>query len=236
MKPSIKRVIFGKKPYKKPIFQTRLNTLAFVDDSVNAIAISNNNVSLSTTNQKFGAGCASFNGIDSKLSLAVNSIFDFGVKPFTVCGWVSVNSTATVNNGFLWGTRAGDTAPTIGLSFFWQIDGSLRLQAYNTSNVDMPSLSTAAGVVPANNTYYFVEQSRDKDGLWRIFVDGDLKASVVATGILQYPAPYSFMFGRGAGGVANTPRVFNGYMDNLQVFDYVLHTSNYTPPTREPSI
>lgn len=151
-----------------------------------------------------------------------SSALDFGAKDHTVELWVY----PTVNDGSYRTLVSG--------SWGWQlyaVNGSLSLyvSASATGGSYFVSLSTAAGVLPAN-AWSDVAVTR-QGSVWTIYVNGVAKASTTANGTMAtpvYPASIGAIY------VSNTVNeyFFQGYIDEVKVTKgAATHTGNYAPAT-----
>ena len=99
------------------LFQCRANSLPLTDDSIFPKTITNTAVTIDTTNQLFGAGCAYFNGgSTTRLTIPhATNIADLFVSSGTFTFRKLVRVTVNAQS-ILFSTRTGDTAGTINFS------------------------------------------------------------------------------------------------------------------------
>jgi len=193
-----------------------MDSLPFTDVVGNPVT-NFGNTQLSTSIAAFG-NAAKFSG--AQALVLPPSVMDFGAKDHTVELWVY----PTVSDA--------NYRSLMGGSWGWQLyayNGSLSLYVSTsaTGGSYFVSLSTAAGVLPAN-TWSDVAVTR-QGSVWTIYVNGVAKASTTANGTMATPVyPASI----GAVYVSNTVNeyFFQGYIDEVKVTKgAAAHTGNYAP-------
>lgn len=188
----------------------------FIDSSsVGRTMTAGGDAQISTTNPKFGTGCANFDGTGDKITAADSDDWNFGTGDFTVEGWcypTSASASQTIiaqwntgtNNSFFFGIGAG---------YGLYINGFLAI-GYSA----WPS---------ANNWHHFAF-TRSGVNL-RLFINGTQSGSTVNIGSGAINNSASLLsIGRDDYG---NP-FYSGKMDDIRITKGVArYTTNFTVPT-----
>lgn len=196
----------------------------FVDNSINAIALTRNGSVITQDFSPFAgttlpnpAYSVFFDGSSSYNVTTNQNSFDFGTGDFTIEFWTYLNANG--NYGFFYDTRPAASSGN-SLSMYHQSPGVLVLM-YNITTF----LQTGSNALPVGAwTHVAVTRA---SGTVRIFINGTQSASTTDT--------------RTYGNSANRPIIgtdkdssmfINGYLSNFRVVKgTALYTSNFTPST-----
>jgi hypothetical protein len=192
----------------------------FTDSSKNALSVTaNGNAQISTAQSKFGGSSLYLDGSGDYLSVAANSVFEFGASSFTWEAWIYINSLSAVNGLYYYGSGNPNRLQIAVLT-----DGSF--QAYMETASSFVDLLSSASAVTAN-TWTHLAVSRDGN-TWRSFVNGIVAAT--ATSSLAAPAGQSPNIGFAV--TSSTNRYCNGYIDDFRITKGIArYTANFTAPT-----
>lgn len=189
----------------------------FTDKSNNALAVTaSGNAQISTTQSKFGGASGSFDGNGDYLTVATNSVFNFGTGDFTVEGWVYLSS---VTGDWFIASSSGSGGMFFGYSntvspYGWGVGRTAVAWDYITA-------STAT-----TNTWYHVAVCRSGTSL-RIFVNGT-QVGTTNTNSQSYNLSTTSM----TIGSQGTTYYLNGYIEELRITKGVArYTANFTAPT-----
>lgn len=182
-------------------------------------ATANGTAALTTSTFEFGtASLGGLGGTGNYVSVAANSVFDFGTGDFTVECWIK--PTALTANYFVpigYGTP-GSTG------YYIQVDNTGSIQFGATTAL---LLSSAAGAV-VTGSWQSIQVSR-ASGTIRIFVNGTIVATLAGntTNLSAAGATVNIGVGRNL-----TATYDGGEIDELRITaGYAQNTSNYTPAT-----
>lgn len=181
------------------------------DSSIYKSIITNNNVTVSTAQSKFGGSSLYFNGSNAKLEIPFSDMFDFGTGDFTIDLWMYPQTTSTeqsifssvATGGFFFSIRDASRIGIGRVSEAWDttINASLTANAWNH-----------VAVVRSNSTVM-------------LFINGVLKGS--GTNATSYS-----MGGDSIQiGAEINACYYNGYIDEFRVSNVARWTENFTPPT-----
>ena len=187
----------------------------FTDSSLNALTVTNNGVTIDTTDPKFGSGCALLSGADTYLEVA-GAVLAVGGNSWTMGVWVKVPESGDVQvvTMFPGATPAG-------------------LQIQNGTAAWFDANSTYAPMAVPDDQWAYIEVAKDGNTL-RLFVDGVKGASDMAVqsfhGTNNITAETLYI---GAAVFDDIPAdMLIGRTDDLFLLPgQALHTSNFTPPT-----
>jgi hypothetical protein len=184
----------------------------------------NGDVSVSTSESKFGRGSAKFDGTTGYLSVPDSTDWDFGSGNFTVDLWVQTNNYNNLVQQFV-GQRITNSTPYF--LFYIDTNGNLKFLTDSAG-----TYTTTSALSWNNNQWYHVAFVRSGSTFY-IFRDGvSLALTEIAplgtlpnvAGILQI----------GSQNYPNNTQFFNGWMDELRISkDIVRWTADFTPPTKE---
>jgi len=194
------------------------------DSSFNPKVITNNGVTVSTAQSKFGGKSLYFNG-SSYLSLADSDDWNFGSGDFTIDMWLFLSSTAYYPI-----IAQSDTG--WGQSSIWIVHAA-------TTNILAQTSSTGSGtMVDTSTTFPFVQNQWGHVAFVRcgnnfyLFIDGNIVSQATSAGtIFNSSRPLTI------GTFANLTNYMTGHLDELRISKGVARwTSNFTPPTAPYSI
>jgi hypothetical protein len=194
------------------------------DVSDNALSITvNGEATVSATESKWGGSSMYFDGVDDRLSISNNSLFDFGTGDFTVELWVmptSLSSDARIVSKSPYRSYSGWMLRLdAGGSFEWRnSDGSSTESDSWFEQISSVSLSS--------DTWYHLAVARSS-GQQSMFVDGVLTALADNTDNIVSSTDFTI-------GAANTDDAyFKGYLDDLRITKGIArYTADFNPPTR----
>ena len=195
------------------------------DSSPYAHAITNNNVTVSTAQSKFGGSSLYFNG-SSRLEIAP---YNFAANDFTFDWW----EYATASNVGTRFTTALSTAAS-GMMLFCYESNVLRIYATsstvaaNSWNI-LSEKTAGANIV---NTWVHRAVVRSGSNIL-IFKNGTLEYTYnVGSSAIGYNASYPLAIG--AYSTAHTALAYNfkGYIDEFRVSNVARWTENFMPPTK----
>ena len=193
----------------------------FTDSSPNALTVTANNATISTSNTMSGFGqVGSFTGSSSYLTVPSSSPFIFGTGDFTIEFWLYLNSSSGVQVIY-------DSRPISGGGLFPTIYYTANSVRYYQSQADRITSSAIS-----LNTWYHVAVVRSSS-VTRMYLNGTQTGSSYAD-----TNNYSCGTGRpwiGAdsfNGGSAPANFFNGKLDDLRITNGVArYTANFTVPT-----
>lgn len=191
----------------------------FTDESNNALTVTaNGDAQITTTDVKYGSGCALFDGTGDYLEVTDPSAFYIGTGDYTVELWVQRATTAsqrfvTLGNG-------GSDEPFV----FYIFNSELSVRLVEGSNFFLnPAVSFPA------NTWFHVAVCRDSTST-RIYMNGTLRNSTTNS-IAQTCNIDTTICTIGRRPSDNTNDL-EGKIDGLRITKGVArYTSNFTPPS-----
>jgi hypothetical protein len=195
-----------------PLGISKLNGLSrFLAPSGSRTAktITATNVTVSTTQSRFGGASAFFDPALTTYNLEITPAtdFTFGTANFTVEMWVYVNNVAVLRN--FWSSNSTSQ------SLFFYIQTNRSLNFYTDATGQINGLS--GGI--ALNTWTHVALSRSS-GTTRGFINGT-QAFSTAT-VWNSTGPLNAWIGRND---------MSGYIDEVRVSNIARYTSNFTAPS-----
>lgn len=199
-----------------------LSESTLIDSSRSTHSITNNNVTVSSAQSKFGGSSAYFNGTSSYLSIADSDDWDFSSGDFTIDCWIYPTAAESFNTsiiGYVSGT--GDTWPDLGWTLHLRTtSGIVRFQASNNGSAGV-TLLDSVGIL---NAWHHVAVVR-ASGTTYLFIDGILKDST-ATSWLCKDGGWSLKLGIGY----DPNNYYTGYLDEVRVTKGVARwTQNFIP-------
>ncbi len=193
----------------------------FTDKSNNALTVTaNGNVSVSTTQSKFGGSSATFDGAGDYLTLSSSTPFAFGTGDFTVEFWLYLNSNSVTY--LIYDSRPSGLNglyPTI-----YYDASSSRINYYTNTGVRI-----SGNVATASGAWHHIALSKSGTST-RLFINGTQSGAT-------YTDSNNYLSGTGrptigADGNSLGSNGYNGYMDELRVTKGVArYTANFTAPT-----
>ena len=191
----------------------------FIDSSLNAFTVTAvGSVQINATASKFGGASGYFNGVNSCLTLPINSAFGYGTGDFTWEMWFNFSSLSgnriLMDHGFSTGGPAS--------GYIQYFNGILRY--YNPTTGTSSSLyTTGFGSSFSTGVWYHIAASR-QSGTTRLFTNGTLISS--ASDSRSYSSSRIVV---GAG--ASPSNYFNGYIDDFRITKgFARYVENFTPP------
>jgi hypothetical protein len=166
---------------------------------------------VSTAQQKFGTGSASFDGTGDYLSTPQNADFDFGTGAFTIETFVRINAQ-------------GETHYLIskGVDLVLQVDSNNKL-------VGQCGLTTVTGTTTvAIDTWYHAAFRRDGSNNLQLTLDGSIEGTGTSSDDINNTNAVEF------GGRATAPDdSLNGYLDEIRISNISRYSSSFTPTTSQ---
>lgn len=201
---------------------------SFNDASNNNFTVTaNGDAQISNAQSKFGGSSAFFDGSGDYLQIADNDAFELQGNNFTIECWFRIN---TLKGYQAIANKSYSTSDQNGWVLYIENNNKLHFIAGNGGW----SVILNSNFIPVVGTWYHVAVTRSGN-TWRLFVDGDLKASttnglVMNTGNLpMYIGAYPYFPG------ANLNQTFEGYIDDFRFTKGVArYTANFTPPNKLP--
>ena len=195
------------------------------DDGPNSVTVTNNGVTISSAQAKFGGYSALFDGTNDYLSIPSDSSFVFGDQNFTIEFFIYLNS-----NGFYFPLSHRDSSAGAGdynLIVNRTVAGQIEWFNGNYS-VSSPVVSaTISGGFSGAFHHIAITRSGNTH---RIFFDGQLKAS--ASNSSTYGSgPTELNIGRD--NYVGGRYYLDGYLDDLRITKGIaLYTQNFVPPSQ----
>jgi len=176
------------------------------------------NAQISTAQSKFGGSSIAFDGNSDYLTVPSSADFNFGLGDYTIELWVRFNSVASAQTI---ASRYQSWATVV--HFYLELTGDAKIR-YRAGNSLPINLSSASTITPNVWRHLTITCS---GGTTRLFLDGQLEASTVATASLTSTQPLGIGYELTGGGF-----YLNGYIDDLRITKGIArYTSNFTPPT-----
>lgn len=194
----------------------------FSDVSASANTLTANGATVSTSDPRFGTGCALFDGSSAYIAVPRVSGLILGSGDFTIDAWFNrAGGDGTVRTVF--GRYGTSKLYKMGLNASDQVAGYVSTNGTNETVVTGTTAITATG-------WHHIALVRDTAaGLLRIFLDGAHEGAVALTGTVNDGATAAAI-GR-KGGVAGEP--WNGAIDEVRVsLGIARWTAAFTPPGR----
>jgi hypothetical protein len=185
--------------------------------------LTNTNVSVSSSQYKFGSNSLYFNG-SSRITYPATSGVTFGTGDFTVEGWIYPLVTPTNQYIFDFRNASQTNAPAIGFG----LSGPSFLGKFGwyTGSVVIETSSTTP--IAASGWSHFAYCRNSNNGSGFLSVNGIVVASGADTTNYTTSPTTSYIGVR----YDTTTGPFNGYMDNIAILKGVslYGSSNFTPP------
>ena len=187
------------------------------------------NVTTSTAAGLFASSSMAFGGTNNYVSFPDNSNYAIGTNAFTLELWANFSSVGSAYKGIV-SKPGGATCTTDANGFLLMLDNSFNKIAFLAGNGSW-SVNLNSGTAPIANTWLHIAVTRDSSNVWRLFLNGALKASTTNTLNLTNPACPLYL-----GKYPNFPSYattmdFGGYMSDMRfIVGSALYTSNFTPP------
>ena len=187
------------------------------------------NVTTSTAAGLFASSSMAFGGTNNYVSFPDNSNYAIGTNAFTLELWANFSSVGSAYKGIV-SKPGGATCTTDANGFLLMLDTSTNKIAFLAGNGSW-SVNLNSGTAPIANTWLHIAVTRDSSNVWRLFLNGALKASTTNTLNLTNPACPLYL-----GKYPNFPSYattmdFGGYMSDMRfIVGSALYTSNFTPP------
>jgi hypothetical protein len=194
----------------------------FTDSSANALTVTANGVTTSTTQSKFGGAAAYFN--DSHLEITDGNgspveALSLGTGQFSVDFWVYVTGGSTYKNILEFGTTSDYPATRFGLTIY--PSGLLRVENFAALVEDATAFPTSQWV--------HVAVTRDSANTMRLFRNGAVVGSATVS--------QSFTANMARVGKQWDGNHFVGWLDELRVVKgEALFTTTFTPATAAYSL
>lgn len=199
-----------------------------IDDSNSEHTVTNNNVTFSSSEKKFGTHSALFNGSDAVLYIPADEDFALETNTFTIDFWIRFNdlepsyifSQMTNTSNFVYLGRNTDFANSIHL----------------VRQISDVSSAVKADYVFETDIWYHIALVRNgtNENCWQFYING----TAIATS-LEYGGNWNDSFGNYSGDVniGKHPYVelyLNAYIDEFRWSNGIARwTSNFTPPSSE---
>ena len=177
----------------------------------------NGNAQLDTSQSKFGASSALFDGLpESRVTAADSDDWAFGSGEFTAEAWVQFNDVSDYQ-AIMGHWRVSDDERS------WLVDFSgpsqLRFQ-YSTNGSDFTTIG--ANWAPSVGTWYHIAVDRDANSTLRLYVDGNVIINTALSSAF-HDSIADFYFGN----------QFHGWIDELRVTQGAAqYAGPFTPPTQ----
>ena len=187
------------------------------DNSKNNLYVTaSNGAAISTAQSKFGGASVLFDGTNDNLTIASNSVFDFGTNDFTIEFWVYFNALSTsrmlverwtTGNANSWQIYWRSTGTSIA---FLVGSSTILLQDSNTTRI-------------TTGQWYHIAVTRSSSTN-RLFINGTQVASATDSTSLTNSLPLAIGTQTSTG-----TNYLNGYIDELRITNgYARYTSNFT--------
>jgi hypothetical protein len=184
----------------------------FTDNSPNVLTVTGfGNAQIDTAIKQFGTGSLQFDGNGDYLRVNGGSLFDFGTGSFTMEFFVYLPTGVT--QGYIMGTRTGDTNATIR----WNIYISTNLivfNAYNTSNVLIGTVVHQTTLI--NNVFNHIAVVRNVNE-FAIYLNGVKSTTNVTNSTALANSNLTIDIGQATGGFGGSGLPLNGYIDDLRI-------------------
>jgi len=171
------------------------------------------NTVISSFERKFGTGAAYFSTDGDLLDIVSDADMQYGFSSYTLESWVHLTQNGRkqyiLNKGSI---------PSTTFGLYIGADNKLTGQHGTT-------LFTSTNVLNTG-TWYHIMMSRDINNVNRLFINGNLEATVTATSSISNADSLTI------GGYAGTPNLsLRGYLDEVRVSTTPRYTGSFTPPT-----
>ena len=196
------------------------------DASTNKFELSAVGTPSANTNNPLQPGYYSgyFNGSTDYLSIAANSIYDFGSSNFTAECWIYPIAFNAIGGSFIGvGHQSGSASWYLG----GDSTGAVGCAFWSSGTTVGGTMTSAAGVI-AFNRWNHVAVTRNGN-TWNIWSNGTSVATMInATAIGNEGRPFNIAYDYGSGAA----RLQNCYMSNVRIVKGVaVYTDAFTPPT-----
>jgi Concanavalin A-like lectin/glucanases superfamily len=201
---------------------------SIVDSSSEPKTLTNSGVTISGTQEKFGASSMYFDG-SSRLNVAVTQDFYFDSNDYTIEGWIYPTAVGSVNRHFFSITENNVTSfATLNLAVL--PGGNLYAGIRIATSGSIISCQSSASAIVANNWYYVMFCRVGSNAY--LFLDGVLVASSAAWVDFPTAKTLHIAVGAYANGFTTSPESpFQGYIDDLRITKGVArYTADFTPP------
>ena len=187
------------------------------DNSKNNLYVTaSNGTAISTAQSKFGGASVLFDGTNDNLTIASNSVFDFGTNDFTIEFWVYFNALSTsrmlverwtTGNANSWQIYWRSTGTSIA---FLVGSSTILLQDSNTTRI-------------TTGQWYHIAVTRSSSTN-RLFINGTQVASATDSTSLTNSLPLAI-----GTQISTGTNYLNGYIDELRITNgYARYTGNFT--------
>ena len=171
------------------------------------------NTAISSFQRKFGTGAVRFTADGDLLDVVSDTDLQYGLSAYTLDAWVYLDQRNREQYIFNKGTAA---STQLGL----YIDSANKLTGQHGTIV------FTATTVLSTGTWYHVMMSRDSSNNNRLFVNGTLEATAVASGSVSNAESLTI------GGYSTDPTVsLRGYLDEIRVSSNCRFTASFSVPT-----
>jgi hypothetical protein len=161
--------------------------------------------------------------VDNYLNVVDNPNLRIGTSPFTIEGWVYLNSLSTT--AFFINKRSYNGTGTGTWTIYITTAGAVTFAELQTPT----DLITTASSTIVINTWYHIAVTRDASNILRIFVNGVSVGTTAPTNSFNYSASNDILIGRDNSAAALK---LNGYVSNIRLLiGTALYTSAFTPST-----
>jgi hypothetical protein len=192
---------------------------SFVDSGPSALTLTRyGTAAVSTTQSKYGAASAYFDGSGARLGLSSTAI-DFGTGDFTAECWIYLNATPPSANAHIMGKHVYGT----GASWILQINTSRVLSFLWNDGVNILSSGTALNL----SQWYHIAASRSGSTI-RIFINGTQVASTTISYMFSSTTEFTVCSASNDNALSRV----NAYIDDLRVTKYARYTSAFAPPAQ----
>lgn len=201
------------------------NSTIFTDVKGHAVTVFGD-AKISTSQSKYGAASASFDGTGDYLSIANDASLQFGSGAFTIELWARMNSSSQIHSIF---DKRG-TLGAHGLNIFVDNSSGYKFWFVASDNGTTWPVQIISPSAVAANTWYHLAFTRSGN-TWRAFVNGVLVGTATWSGTPSGDTQ-PILLGR----VFNTSFYLNGYLDDVRVTKGVArYVSDFTPTGPNPT-
>ena len=165
---------------------------------------------ISTSIKKYGTGSLQFDGNGDYLRVNGGSLFDFGTGSFTMECFVYLPTGVT--QGYLFGTRTGDTGTTIRWCIYIS-SSTIAIDFWNTSNARIALFAHQTSLT--NNVFHHVAVVRNVNE-FAIYLNGVKSTTTVTNSTAVANSNLIVDIGQATGGFT-TGLPLNGYIDDLRI-------------------
>jgi len=200
----------------------------FNDQSGNSISITNNGVSVSTAQAKFGTQSFYFDGSDY-LSMADNNRWRYNPTNWTWECWLYLVSNTNSHDGLFGQNNSSNTKQNI-FQFAGSPTNTLRHQSSGYG------IEAYFGSINTGQWYHIANVGNASTGFLDVYVDGVKRSTSDgqtdnAFNLSDSDVDSAFWIGNRNYDGSTNHSIAPSYMDSIRISNIARYTSNFTPPT-----